>query len=78
MSTNTEILWIHFQAPKPTKPSYVRKVQPPSQWYDVGIVKGISMMVTHYYLSTENTSNNEVSGAIHSWWHKHDFEQNEF
>lgn len=45
------------KAPKPAKPSYTRKVQPSNQWYDVGIVKGISMMVTHYYLSTESTTN---------------------
>jgi len=45
------------KVPKPAKLSYTRKVQPSNQWYDVGIVKGISMMVTHYYLSSENTSN---------------------
>ncbi|KAM7443944.1 Host cell factor2 [Porites harrisoni] len=45
------------KAQKPVKPSYTRKVQSSSQWYDVGIVKGISMMVTHYYLSPESTTN---------------------
>ena len=52
----------YFQAQKPVKPSYTRKVQSSNQWYDVGIVKGISMMVTHYYLSPETTTN-EVGEA---------------
>jgi len=45
------------KVPKPAKPTYTRKVQPSNQWYDVGIVKGISMMVTHYYLSSDNNTN---------------------
>lgn len=42
---------------RPAKQTYTRKLQPSNQWYDVGIVKGISMMVTHYYLSNDSTSN---------------------
>lgn len=56
----------YLQVPKPAKPTNTRKFQPSNQWYDVGIVKGISMMVTHYYLSSENTSN-EVSEDITLW-----------
>jgi len=51
---------LHFQVPKPAKPTYTRKVQPSNQWYDVGIVKGISMMVTHYYLSSDNNTNEVI------------------
>lgn len=45
------------KVPKQAKPTYTRKVQPSNQWYDVGIVKGVSMMVTHYYLSSDNNTN---------------------
>ncbi|XP_078371198.1 host cell factor 2-like [Oculina patagonica] len=45
------------KVPKLAKPTNTRKFQPSNQWYDVGIVKGISMMVTHYYLSSDNNTN---------------------
>lgn len=54
------------KTPKLAKTTYTRKVQSSNQWYDVGIVKGISTMVSHYFLSTESTTNEESNLDVES------------
>ncbi|XP_015777162.1 PREDICTED: host cell factor 2-like [Acropora digitifera] len=54
------------KAPKLAKTTYTRKIQLSNQWYDVGIVKGISMIVSHYYLSTENATTDESNLDVES------------
>ncbi|XP_074620082.1 host cell factor 2-like isoform X2 [Acropora palmata] len=54
------------KAPKLAKTTYTRKIQLSNQWYDVGIVKGISMIVSHYYLSTENATSDESNLDVES------------
>ncbi|EDO27574.1 predicted protein, partial [Nematostella vectensis] len=49
------------------RPAPGRKPQQPSIWYDVGIVKTTSMLVTHYHLASENTNKENTEGAHLSW-----------
>ncbi|XP_066436829.1 host cell factor 1 isoform X2 [Eleutherodactylus coqui] len=35
-----------------------------NQWFDVGVIKATNMMVTHYYLPSDDSTNDDDSGAL--------------
>ncbi|XP_044124760.1 host cell factor 1 isoform X2 [Bufo gargarizans] len=35
-----------------------------NQWFDVGVIKATNMMVTHYYLPADDSTNDDDSGAL--------------